>query len=203
MEPRKETGIRILTDKDNPQLNEPYPDETKIEEIYMDALRNVPPGEEHAHEYHHIMAAILTRLFVPPLSNPKVEHKIVDELKRVDIVMTNHAASGFFYSLSASYKVYAPFTFIECKNYETEIGNPEVDQLSGRLNETRGQFGILTYRKCKDRHKLLKRCQDFGKKGERIIALDDDDIIYMLRTRLDGEDIDEYLDEKMQELLLK
>jgi hypothetical protein len=51
--------------------------------------------------------------------------------------------------------------------------------------------------------RLWDRCTDLVKdKEEYILPLNDDDIILMLNLKLENEEIDEYLDNKMQRLLL-
>lgn len=76
------------------------------------------------------------------------------------------------------------------------------NQLNGRLNKTHGNFGILTYRKVKDKKKLLERCKQSVKDDKYIISLDDDEIIDLLKYKLSNqeESIDEFMDEKFKKL---
>ena len=76
-----------------------------------------------------------------------------------------------------------------------------MDQLGGRLNEKRGKFGILTYRKTNDESTFLKRCRDFLNESKFIITLSDKDIISMLNIKLAEERVDEYMEDKMEQLL--
>jgi hypothetical protein len=49
----------------------------------------------------------------------------------------------------------------------------------------------------------MGRCTDLLKdKEEYILPLDDNDIILMLNMKLENEEIDEYLDNKMRRLIL-
>lgn len=127
---------------------------------------------------------------------------ILSGRKRIGMVITNHAKHGFFNNLTESYNIHAPLVFIECKNYGT-IGEKETEQISGRLSKKRGMFGILMYRKIKDTNRLWERSTDLvSDKDEYILPLNDDDIIVMLKSKSENEEIDEYLDSKMQRLLL-
>ena len=114
-------------------------------------------------------------LFYPVLVDPDTQTPIHDGLKRVDITFTNYALGGFFEWLARHYP--CPYVFIECKNFGSEIGNPEIDQIAMRLADKRGQFGIVVCRKVEDRAKMLKRCQAVAKDGHGfIIVLDDEDL---------------------------
>lgn len=146
LEEPKEAGIRFLKQQDNPQINDPNSYDVRTERIYSDALTSIPAGRgKNAHAYHHLMTAIIIKLFMPPLHSPSIETEIEGEQQRIDIVTTNHAERGFFYHISESYDIHAPFVFVECKNYlpATKIANEEVFQLSGRFSEKRGRFGDI------------------------------------------------------------
>jgi hypothetical protein len=110
---------------------------------------------------------------------------------------------ALFHSLRnvESYNIHAPYILIECKNYESEIGNAEIDQIGGRLDPKRSSLGILAYRKSKNYKSILKKCRDWVTKECYIIPLDDNDIISMLNSRLNNEDVNEHLHDKMQDIL--
>jgi hypothetical protein len=112
----------------------------------LNDLRALPTGQNHASEYEELIERILTAVFYPSLCKPQKQHKIHDGRKRIDITYTNEARSGFFHWLSLHYP--SALIFVECKNYGKEIGNPELDQLSGRFSPSRGQVGILICRRC-------------------------------------------------------
>lgn len=81
-----------------------------------------------------------------------------------------------------------PFIFIECKNYGKEVKNPEVDQLAGRFSPSRGRVGILVCRTIEDKATLEARCRDTVADDRGfIIALDDNDIIALMRDYQDND----------------
>jgi hypothetical protein len=142
----------------------------------LEAVRSVPPGRAHATEYHRRVEALLTALFYPSLIEPIVEDRIHERRKRIDIRYTNVGYSGFFAWL-ARHHVPCKLIFVEAKNYTSEVGNPELDQLSGRFSPLRGQVGILVCRKFDDKALFLKRCRDTAVDGRGfVLALDDDDL---------------------------
>jgi hypothetical protein len=70
---------------------------------------------------------------------------------------------------------------IECKNYATEVANPEIDQLAGRFSVNRGKLGFLSCRTFEDRAVFIERCRDTFKDDRGlIIPLDDQTILRLL-----------------------
>jgi len=104
-----------------------------------------------------------------------MQTRIHEGRKRIDITYTNAATHEFFHWLGTHF--FAPHVFVECKNYEGEVGNPELDQLSGRFSTSRGQFGILVCRHFDDKDLFIARCKDtaLDQRGY-IIPLDDEDL---------------------------
>jgi hypothetical protein len=89
-------------------------------------------------------------MFYPVLAHPNVQTELHDGRKRIDITYTNMGTQGFFLWLAKHFP--SPHVFFECKNYGSEIGNPELDQISGRFSPSRGQFGIIVCRKIADHY---------------------------------------------------
>ena len=198
----EKVGVSILKDSDKPNVNVPNPIELSDESFYLDSLIALPVGRGFDTEYQNLTCAILIKLFMPPLKNPKLEYPLNEGLKRVDMVMSNQAEHGFFAGLPKRFGVSAPYIFIECKNYDSDVSNPQVIHLLADLRRTEYKFGILLYRNAGDEKALLKRCQHFLDSNGYIITLNDKDIIHMLKCRMHNVDLDEYMDEKMQQLLL-
>lgn len=59
-------------------------------------LRAVETGKEQAHDYHMAAKDLLSALLYPHLDHPRVEAEINEGTKRIDIVFSNIARSGFF-----------------------------------------------------------------------------------------------------------
>jgi hypothetical protein len=146
-------------------------------------LAKIETGRSSAHDYEKLIEKTLTALFYPCLIFPKREKIIHDGRKRIDIEYTNCAKNGFFSWLAQHYS--APKVFIECKNYEDDLANPEVDQIAGRFGPSRGQFGIITYRSCKNTEKLKLRCRDTARDQRGfIITLSDAELINIIDSRI-------------------
>ncbi|MFO0992952.1 MAG: hypothetical protein U1E67_13595 [Hyphomicrobiales bacterium] len=145
------------------------------------ALKNIPAGMKSAGEYHSFMIGALTFLFYPDLIEPVKEKEIHEGRKRIDLVYTNSASEGFFHRVLAWPSTRAIKVMIECKNYSKEMGNPELDQLTGRFGHQRGFFGIIVCRAISNRAKLILSCKDAANDTRGyMLALDDEDIDRML-----------------------
>ena len=95
----------------------------------LDAVCSLPVGRDSAGAYENAIEKLLSALFYPSLAHPRKQHEIHDGRKRIDITYVNSPTTGFFYWLSAHYA--SANIYVECKNYGKELGNPEIDQLSG------------------------------------------------------------------------
>lgn len=154
-------------------------------------LKSISTGKEEAGKYEDVIEKIFSSLLYPSLCYPTKQHNIHEGRKRIDITYTNEARNGFFSWLSFHHP--CSLIFVECKNYGKEIGNPEVDQLSGRFSPNRGKVGILTCRQIENRERLVKRCKDTANDSRGfIIPLDDQDVINLMKERQVHPESNEY-----------
>lgn len=180
-------------------------DRRAIADYLIKKLNTIESGNEQASEYHITMMCILEFLFYPNISNPKKEVEINEGRKRIDIVFNNSSSNGFFYDLFEKYNIPANFILAECKNYSTDVKNPELDQLMGRFNKHRGKFGFSLSRICNDKKTLYRRCNDILRDSDNlIIPLFDEDIISLLNEIKKGNDFagEELLLEKYTSIAL-
>jgi hypothetical protein len=182
----------------------PNPKEFSIEKLCVERLSNLGLGGDYATEFHRLTELILTRVFQNNLRKFQIELEINEGTKRVDIVCRNSATDGFFRRLDSHYHIPSPNIFIECKNYRSEIANPEVDQLANRLGKKMGMFGLLVYRKCENRPLLRKRLQRFVSEGKYIVDLDEPDLIQLLELRLHTAEstMNDFMEERLDLLTL-
>jgi hypothetical protein len=124
----------------------------------LENVISLPVGITNAVKYENAVEALLSALFFPSLTSPQKQDKQHEGRKRVDITYVNTAQTGFFSWLASHYP--SAHIFVECKNYGSEISNPELDQLSGRFGPSKGVVGILVCRSIKDPVKLAKSCAD-------------------------------------------
>lgn len=138
----------------------------------LDEVLAIRPGPAGANPFHRAVSKLLTAVFESSLGNMRMEEPIHEGLKRIDITFDNIAETGFFRWLSLHYS--APKIIVECKNYEGDVSNPEVDQLAMRLAKDRGKVGILVYRYVKNRQRLISRCKAVARDGHGYILVLDD-----------------------------
>jgi hypothetical protein len=168
------------------------PQKAIIAAALIKAIRSIAPGSETASEYHRLMIGTLELLMFPDLLHPVKENEIHEGRKRIDIVMENGARIGTaLYTLMVHKSLPCPYVPIECKNYTTEVGNPELDQLAGRFSPQRGKFGILCCRQFEDRDLFIQRCRDTLKDDRGLILpIDDSTLIRMLEAVQNHKDSD-------------
>ena len=168
-------------------------------------MNSITTGQDEANRFHKIAYDNLIHIFGERASNPLMEKNINQGRKRIDIVFNNTDKKGFFNSLNSIHHIKCPKIIVECKNYGKEIGNPEVDQINGRLNSKRGRFGILVCRTIENKVRLIERCKDLvNDNGNYIIVLEDNDILELLgyRDKKNEKSIDEFFETKIDELIM-
>lgn len=154
---------------------------TPIENL-ISGLKELKVGKVDCRKYESIVVKILTRLFSPMLSDPHRYVQTVDRREVIDITFYNSANHGFWFDIKNKYgNVVIVF---ELKNM-TDLGNEEYFQISARLNEKNGKFGILISRD-KDNLDIQRAYRRYNNEGKVILNLTDDDIINMLASIKDG-----------------
>ena len=146
---------------------------------FIDELKSIVPGRDDATKYEDLIEKLFSILFYPSFCHPTKQHKIHEGRKRIDISYCNEATFGFFKWIGMHYP--SSMIYIECKNYGKEVGNPELDQLSGRFSISRGKVGILVCRSIENKEKLYQSCKDTAKDDRGyILPLDDEDILMLI-----------------------
>ncbi|WP_323082427.1 hypothetical protein [Klebsiella variicola] len=178
------------TNPSSPLTHEIFNELEEIEEKVditplLKKLKTIKTGAKQATDYENIIEEIFSLIFYPSLCFPTKQHEIHEGRKRIDITYVNEAKYGFFHWLLQHY--ICPKIYIECKNYTSDIANPELDQLSGRFSHNRGKVGILICRKIKGKQLFRQRCKDTAADGRGfILAIDDDDLDILCKEYMDG-----------------
>lgn len=187
----------------NKDLDEEF-DEPIFAQSLIDSIGEINAGNAGATQFHSFMVGALEFIFYPDLIYPVREDEINEGRKRIDISYTNNASTGFFFRRRAEVRANASKIMIECKNYQKEMTNPELDQLAGRFSNIRGRLGFLIGRSFDNRDRFVARCRDTAQANNGfIIALVDQDIVHFLALIRDNQraQIDQELERRFAELL--
>ena len=151
----------------------PNPTKLSLANIYQSMLDKIPEGKDKDPKapeiYHRVASLILSRVFRGSLSGMEIKRDKDNGLKVVDTVFKNKAKNGFFDDLANKFKILCPYIIVEAKNYSHDIKNQEFDQLSGRLDDKVGKFGIIVCRDAKNQEDIKSRCESYLNKGEYVI----------------------------------
>lgn len=176
-----------------------------VVEHLITTLQGTEPGARNASRYHRLVTGILELIFYPHLVYPQVEREIHQGRKRIDIIYENAATEDFFFRLHNTHQIPSGTVYVECKNYSTDVANPELDQLSGRFSVNRGKAGLLLSRSVEDMSLLKSRCTDtFRDDRGLIIPLVDNDLIELLGfvARYDYPSVDRFLVQRMRDITM-
>lgn len=172
---RRSAGVATSPALDNDDLVVTVHGQTFDYMALYEQMVAISPGNAGATLYHRSAEKLVSAVFYPSLGNMRMEQEIHEGRKRIDICYDNIATIGFFEWLNRNYR--CPTMPVECKNYSRELSNPELDQLSGRFSNDRGQVGVLVCRSFDNKDRFIARCRDTAKDGRGyILVLDDDDL---------------------------
>lgn len=149
---------------------------------FKNELASIRPGTNDAKKYESLMVRILTTLFSPPLADPHSQVRTVDGREIIDITFYNSASHGFWHDIKTKHG--SIIIVIELKNMD-DLNNEEYFQISARLNDKVGKFGILISRK-KDNLDVQRAYRRFNQEQKVILTFTDVDIIQMLDNYQQG-----------------
>lgn len=150
----------------------------------INELQQTPSGNAHAKAYERLILRILTRLFTPPLSSPSSQVTSHDNREIIDITFYNSAEKGFWFDVKNMWR--GQIVVFELKNM-TDLNNEEFFQLSARLDDIRGTFGVLVSR-AKDNLDIQRAYRRLSNERKVLLVLTDEDLIRMLKIGANGED---------------
>ncbi|PFA66204.1 hypothetical protein CN378_14490 [Bacillus sp. AFS015802] len=145
-------------------------------------LSQINPGNKDAKKYESLMIRILKLLFSPQLDDPHPQVKTIDGREIIDITFYNYADSGFWNDIKIKHG--SNIIPIELKNMK-DLNNEEFFQISSRLNEDIGLFGILISRE-NDGLDIQRAYRRLNREKKVIINLTDKDILTLLDNYQNG-----------------
>ncbi len=201
---RKSTVVEVL--KNSPELREKYvaavEDQVKEQlsldientkgadtrvtsaDEYAKLLSEIRPGTADAKKFEQLILRILSRLFSPPLIDPREQVRSADNREIKDITFYNGAREGFWFDVKLQHGSVS--VVFELKNM-VDLGNEEFAQISMRLDDIKGKFGVLVARG-KDNLDMQRAYRRLHNERKIILILTDNDLISMLRLKVMGDD---------------
>ena len=179
-------------------------DERRFAAALKHGLAEINPGNAEATRFHKFVLGAFQFIFYPDLRDPHFEAEIHQGRKRVDISYTNACQIGFWARRRTENRTNAVRIPVECKNYQKEMANPELDQIAGRFSPNRGRLGFVVGRGFDNRQRFVERCRDTAMEDRGfVIALVDEDIYQLLTFIENGQrsHIDRFLESRFSELI--
>lgn len=192
---------RELTDRFAPTDPAEYSGKAGLDDPAVRALlaelTKIRPGKAQARRFHMAVYELLQFVFDWCLENFAVEYETNSGRGRVDIIADNHQGVGFFAEIRETLN--ANSVPIECKNYKSDMGNNEFNQMAQRRGRKSSRFGMLFCRRVDDWKNMLGHLTDRWLRQDILILLfDDGDLRTLVDARLarDFHAIEAYLREK-------
>jgi hypothetical protein len=156
-------------------------------------LESCPEGLPGWKEYESISLKILKYLFVPPLSEPKIQSRRESGIDIRDAIFPNRATNENWKFIREDYD--AKYVVVEFKNYAQdgiEIDKHVVLQINDYLKKTIGRFGIICSRKMPNFSGLQKRKDIFIEHNKLILFVNNEhlkDMLLRKYKKMDPSDV--------------
>ena len=154
----------------------------------LDQLDACPKGLPGWRSYEDIATAILRFLFVPPLTEPKIQARSCSGIDRRDAVFGNRQMTPESTWGQLRIELAARMPLFEFKNFDGEVGKDEVDQTRNYLTGTIGRLGVVCSRTSPSQQALLRRNQVYTQEKKVILFITDENLREMLRMKESGTD---------------
>jgi hypothetical protein len=141
-------------------------------------LGKVESGRRQANDYHEAIYILIQFIFDWALEDFDKEFRMDAGRSRIDIMSSNYASGGIFKEFKSLYR--ATTIPMECKNYETDLGNNEFNQIMERLGPKTSQLGLVFCRKIVDTPKIMSHLKDRWLRQGNMILLFDDELVEKL-----------------------
>jgi hypothetical protein len=179
--------------------------ELQVTQNLIKELENCPEGMGGWKEYESICIKILKFLFVPPLSEPKVQSRRESGIDIRDAIFPNRATNNANWQfIREDYD--AKYVVIEFKNYAedgAEIDKHVVLQIDDYLKKTMGRFGIICSKKMPNDSGLQKRKDIFIEHNKLILFVNNEHLKDMLLRKYKKMDPSDVIIDMIDDFSLK
>lgn len=182
--------------------NRRRPRKRKIDwQVYINELKNIPAGED-PQKYTEFLRKTFSVLYGDNLLRGHIERRSVDNVFRYDINFLNASQTSFFKILN-NQGIKSGLLIIEAKNYnKTKTTNKEFNQCLAYTIKDARELVFLIKRQDVNKEDIEKSKRHFLAHGVVILPLGDIDVIKLLSNKeILGDSFDDFLNERLQEIL--
>ncbi len=149
-----------------------------IIQAHLSKIEELPTGRQHAGEYHDAIFVLLQFVFDWCFQSFEKEYETDQGRGRIDIICDNYADGGLLAEWRT--RLHASSVPMECKNYKSDLGNNEFNQLNDRLGEKSSKLGFLFCRQIYKPEEMGKHVTDRWLRHGNCILLFDDRLLKTL-----------------------
>jgi len=170
----------------------------------IEGLMKIKPGKKYFAEYERQCLKILQYLFEEDLTSWNQQYKSNEDLYRFDLVCKiKNGNLGEFWEIVKSY-FNSKYIIFEFKNYTNYITQKEIYTTEKYLySKALRSVAIIITRKGIDENGLKASKGVLRENGKFIIVLNDDDIVNMIKNKINNGSPADYLAEKLDSMLLE
>jgi hypothetical protein len=168
---------------------------------YIDRLKGIKYGKAQFRKYEILCKEILEYLFNGKLTGFKEQERSDGGLNRMDLVCRITSSNGFWELIKQGF--HSRYVVFEFKNYEDEVNQTQIyttEKYLFRLALRNVSFLVTRKGVSENADKAINGV--LRESGKLIVPLDDYDLITMLKLKSGGELPEDYLFEKVDDMLL-
>ena|ERR1022692_3227186 len=178
----------------------PFCDSGQLREM----LSLCPPGQVGWRAFEEAALATLCYLFVPPLTEPKVQARSFSGLDRRDAIFSNRVTDTATAWGLLRHDHDAKLILVEFKNYDKEnIGKEETDQVRNYLKKSMGRLAMICCNKPPDRSARLRRNVIYSEEAKVILFITTTNLREMLDIKDRGDDPSEFILDSVDQFLIQ
>jgi len=160
----------------------------------------IPVGRDYSRDYEHHVRVTVNFLFLGQLGEAKPQVRTESGLEIRDLICQNRSDSGFWKDLKDKYS--CTEIVFDAKNTQ-KLTHDDIRQVYSYLKPAIGLWGFVVCRAQQDENTISFNRQQFNNhRSERgVLILTDDDLLRMVKMKLNGHDPSEYMRDRMSEFL--
>ncbi len=151
--------------------------------------------------FHDLCIEIFNFLFKDSFYNLKIkkEYSNPHSSDRMDFIFVNQSLKSYWKNLKKEYN--AKLIITECKNYTDSPYMSAIDQLVRYMDDKKTTFGILL---CRSYNDTIKKnvVKKYKEQNKYILVIDEKMLINMLEKKVASEDIENYLEQQENKILM-